>query len=632
MLVSYNNWIGEITFLDDKIAILFPSTNAICIPKDIEKVDPQDGVDDDSKFALARFYPGQYVQSVDASNLRNGVWLRGRFFDGCADEIGVCVGVKSITADVDWRVFNSLQNTMSSVQVEPPLETIDASLLTPVSSSFEHLSFQIGDFVCFKDEAFARQVLGLEESVTMETAPYMFAMRVVCTKTLVNVQWQDASITQHIPSTQLTPVLHPDDQDFWPTDYVTLLDSTDQDSPNGLYKDRIGMVMSCNAKERTVIVRWFNSGMDHLESLNIPHTEIQMHPDLQHRIRRSQSCTDCDGLVRVRFMESGNIASCPPNVLLVYKMEDEESDADDGSSGSYFTDDEEMQDENRVVADSDSDMESTASDASWETDGGNGRLMADSAEALGNTHIGTPAYVSMLTEEELEWVNFKSCERLPEGHRYYASGQLTYPHCIPSKDKKGGMFCIRRGYSMLSKSLPQGILVRVFEDRIDPHANGKVCLSLLGTWTTSHPSESWNPTKSNLLQLFISLQSLVLTRNPYFNEPGHMYNERVYLIVLKSVEHVMKELLEGFEGEIGYHFFRLGWLRKMLERGNEIVARSLLGAGDGVGEGGGGRIGSSEEIGDRDGFPILSVSSGCLKLLKMRLESLAKFETEKMAA
>jgi ubiquitin-protein ligase len=46
---------------------------------------------------------------------------------------------------------------------------------------------------------------------------------------------------------------------------------------------------------------------------------------------------------------------------------------------------------------------------------------------------------------------------------------------------------------------------------------GKVCLSLLGTWGTNQ----WNAETSTLMQLFISVQSLILIENPYYNEPGH---------------------------------------------------------------------------------------------------------------
>jgi len=50
--------------------------------------------------------------------------------------------------------------------------------------------------------------------------------------------------------------------------------------------------------------------------------------------------------------------------------------------------------------------------------------------------------------------------------------------------------------------------------------NGKVCLSLLGTWSGG-AGENWNPSTSTLLQVFVSIQSLILVPEPYFNEPGY---------------------------------------------------------------------------------------------------------------
>lgn len=52
------------------------------------------------------------------------------------------------------------------------------------------------------------------------------------------------------------------------------------------------------------------------------------------------------------------------------------------------------------------------------------------------------------------------------------------------------------------------------------YACGKVCLSLLGTWS-GHESEKWNPKTSTFLQVLVSIQSLILIDNPYFNEPGY---------------------------------------------------------------------------------------------------------------
>lgn len=43
---------------------------------------------------------------------------------------------------------------------------------------------------------------------------------------------------------------------------------------------------------------------------------------------------------------------------------------------------------------------------------------------------------------------------------------------------------------------------------------GKVCLSLLGTWQ----GPGWDPIRSTLLQVLVSIQSLIMVDDPYFNE------------------------------------------------------------------------------------------------------------------
>jgi ubiquitin-protein ligase len=51
------------------------------------------------------------------------------------------------------------------------------------------------------------------------------------------------------------------------------------------------------------------------------------------------------------------------------------------------------------------------------------------------------------------------------------------------------------------------------------NSDGKVCLSLLGTWPGS-PEEQWRPNQSTIMQILISIQSMLLCSRPYFNEPG----------------------------------------------------------------------------------------------------------------
>ncbi|KAF8240745.1 hypothetical protein L208DRAFT_1383663 [Tricholoma matsutake] len=50
--------------------------------------------------------------------------------------------------------------------------------------------------------------------------------------------------------------------------------------------------------------------------------------------------------------------------------------------------------------------------------------------------------------------------------------------------------------------------------------SGKVCLSLLGTWA-GRPEEQWSSSRSTLLQVLVSIQSMIFIDAPYYNEPGY---------------------------------------------------------------------------------------------------------------
>jgi ubiquitin-protein ligase len=100
------------------------------------------------------------------------------------------------------------------------------------------------------------------------------------------------------------------------------------------------------------------------------------------------------------------------------------------------------------------------------------------------------------------------------------------------------------------------------------YKDGKVCLSLLGTWSGS-AGESWNPKTSTFLQVLISIQSLILVDDPYFNEPGYEttinttlgnklskeYNENLYphTIQLAMIDMITNPPI-GFEEIVKNHF------------------------------------------------------------------------------
>ncbi|PWA84111.1 ubiquitin-conjugating enzyme/RWD-like protein [Artemisia annua] len=96
---------------------------------------------------------------------------------------------------------------------------------------------------------------------------------------------------------------------------------------------------------------------------------------------------------------------------------------------------------------------------------------------------------------------------------------------------------------------------------------GKVCLSLLNTWT-GNGNEKWMPKKSTMLQVLVSIQALILNAKPFFNEPGYddrypgaegerkskAYNEEMFILSLKTMMYTLRRPPKHFEELVGLHF------------------------------------------------------------------------------
>ncbi|ERL91430.1 hypothetical protein D910_08761 [Dendroctonus ponderosae] len=109
-------------------------------------------------------------------------------------------------------------------------------------------------------------------------------------------------------------------------------------------------------------------------------------------------------------------------------------------------------------------------------------------------------------------------------------------------------------------------------ERLNPnlYVEGKVCVSLLGTWM-GKGTEVWGP-DSTLLQLIVSIQGLILVSEPYYNEAGYekqtdsqqgYENSRTYneLVILKLVQSMTELLLNPpavFHEQVLSHFAQNG--------------------------------------------------------------------------
>ncbi|KAG1346696.1 putative ubiquitin-conjugating enzyme E2 24 [Cocos nucifera] len=193
----------------------------------------------------------------------------------------------------------------------------------------------------------------------------------------------------------------------------------------------------------------------------------------------------------------------------------------------------------------------------------------------------------------------------------------TGGNLLSSQVTRGWLKKVQQEWSILKKDLPDSIYVRVYEERMDllrasivgapgtpyhdglfffdiffppdyPHEpplvhyksgglrlnpnlyeSGKVCLSLLKTWTGTG-TEVWNPESSTILQVLLSIQALVLNEKPYFNEAGYdkqigraegeknsiSYNENAFILSCKSMLYLLQNPPKHFEALVEEHFTR----------------------------------------------------------------------------
>lgn len=99
------------------------------------------------------------------------------------------------------------------------------------------------------------------------------------------------------------------------------------------------------------------------------------------------------------------------------------------------------------------------------------------------------------------------------------SVMIEGPHKTPYEN---GLFLFHIHLpAQFPKQPPKVHYISFWHHRLNPnlYTEGKVCVSLLGTWPAQRPEEKWGP-KSTLLQVIVSIQGLILVEEPYFNEPG----------------------------------------------------------------------------------------------------------------
>ncbi|GAM89969.1 hypothetical protein ANO11243_080090 [Dothideomycetidae sp. 11243] len=173
--------------------------------------------------------------------------------------------------------------------------------------------------------------------------------------------------------------------------------------------------------------------------------------------------------------------------------------------------------------------------------------------------------------------------------------------------------------------------------RINPnlYEDGTVCLSLLNTWPGA-ATEGWMPGKSTLLQALISIQSLILVPEPYYNEPGFearrevpgtipssvAYNEQTLLQARSFLNHALMVRrdpqlespgVRGLEEALEQIYLAPSGprnLQRLIEEDRALIERS--------------RAADPQSLASRDGVNLISVGA-CIRLDKV-LTELESFE------
>ncbi|KAF2204306.1 hypothetical protein GQ43DRAFT_438032 [Delitschia confertaspora ATCC 74209] len=155
------------------------------------------------------------------------------------------------------------------------------------------------------------------------------------------------------------------------------------------------------------------------------------------------------------------------------------------------------------------------------------------------------------------------------------------------------------------------------------YEDGKICLSLLGTWHADEKGESWSEKRSTVLQVLVSVLGLVLCREPYYNEAGYdglrggaetkiasgLYSERAYFRAKGFIVHALEKGVEPF-GEVLRHLYTEKspgaphLLEKAISKAKDIIERSEEAA----------------QEAERDGLSMISL--GAVVMLKRQVERL----------
>ncbi|CAL4899099.1 unnamed protein product [Urochloa decumbens] len=439
-------------------------------------------------------------------------------------------------------------------------------------------------------------------------------MTIADTRTTVDVLWQDGTRQRGVPSASLFRTAVRNEQDLFPGQRVVgkaLSLPNDADAGGG----RVGVVKSLSYKDQTACVSWNTTGDD---SSEVVMSTYDLARSSDHRFfygsmvlrlqatveetvapeRKSNNATTndlswvghivdlCDAqYIHVKWGDGTTskvllheIAIVKPRSIdhMLREMGDWVNDQDDGDHRQPSAD---KAQEDTIHGGSTSDAEGGGPVEGKAIIGkvcniikAGIRTLSGMLLAQGNTMYMLSRSMAFASRPERPAITVKFQSSLPA-----ASGDQVFQfkhfdvvqcpqdhHYLDNKEQGFGdggrkrLKRVQKEWKVLETSLPEYIITYM-------------CLSLLNTFG-GKGAELWSPEMSSVLQVVISIQGLVLTAQPYYNETGYEaqvgkpegqrnempYSENTYLVNLNTMLHLIRRPLMGFEGFIRDHFHRRG--------------------------------------------------------------------------
>lgn len=263
--ITFGDWLGRVDDITEEVTIRLTNNSVVVV------ADP--------------FELGDTVQVGDVVitpkwNVKKGRWIFGTY-DPLLKPIGQVLNVRIIELSVAWIARRLEPSSTSTDRSQPPdilgLDQIDSGEVRVVSSGLKNSRKHSREFDLFRGVRFidlaaatakydgtSREMPPDDQTCTNRICPiprtdtFGYDMNVFTVNSfysMLTVQWQDASITEH-PCTQLHPQLELEDvTEFFPGQIVVPKVST-KTLGHSWHTSKVGVIQSVSALERIARVLW----------------------------------------------------------------------------------------------------------------------------------------------------------------------------------------------------------------------------------------------------------------------------------------------------------------------------------------------------------------------------------------